>query len=153
MLTGPPSIPSSGAGVVSPTAPAAAQPKPSPSPPAEQATSRNCSGNNIDSAHFIVIKWKDDQGEMHKFRLMDKMKDKWEEIADLLHIPKDELSAKYGQDTAKCCRAVLDKWMKAPPPDYPATWDGLMELLDDVELGGVLPELKTVLGKAKIYIV
>ena len=161
ILSGPPST--SGAalnvvgGVVSPTA-QVSQPKSSSSPSAEQATSRNgtsSSNNNINSAHVIVIKWKDDQGKTQRYRLIDKIRQKWQDIGKLVRIPLDELNSlsdKHKKDAAECCRAVLDTWMEAPPPGYPVTWEGLIELLEDVDLGEVVTELKTVLHKANIII-
>ena len=67
MPTGP-SGTSGESGVVSPNS-QASQPKSSSLPSAEHAISRNVesSANNIDPAHFIVIKWKDDQGKKQKF--------------------------------------------------------------------------------------
>ena len=122
VLTDPTNSSSSG---VSPTA-QASQPKSSSSPSVEQAASHNGSNNNIDSAHLIVIKWKDDQNKTQRFRLIDRIKDKWHDIGDLLRIPMDELSslADKQKDPVKCCRTVLDKWMKAPPAEYPVTWKG-----------------------------
>ena len=142
-------------GVVSPSS-QASQPKSASLPSAEQATSRNVggSGNSITLTHLKVIKWKDDpQGETQRFHLIDKIKDHWRDIGDLLGISleeQDSLSAKQEKDAAKCCRAVLDKWMKAPPDDYPVSGKGLIELLKDAQLDKVASELKPVLCKANL---
>lgn len=133
----------------------ALQPKSGSSPSAEQATSRNAgsSGNSITFAQLKVIKWKDDIGETQRFYLIDIIQDHWRDIGDLLDISSEEqdsLSAQYEKDDAKCCRAVLDKWMKAPSSTYPVTWEGVMELLEDIKLSEVVSDLKAVLRKANI---
>ena len=41
--------------------------------------------------------------------------------------------------------------MRAPPKDYPGTWEGLMELFEDItELEDVASDLKTILCKANL---
>ena len=84
----------------------------------------------IDPAHFIVIKWNDDQGKKQKFRLVDRIKDKWRDIGRLARIPADELDSLSPHSATERCTAVLEKWMRAPPKDYPGTWEGLMELFE-----------------------
>ena len=137
--------------VVSPNS-QATQPKSSSLPSAEQATSRSAerSGNSIDPAHFIVIKWNDDQGKKQKFHLIDRIKDKWRDIGRVARIPANELDNLSVQPAAERCTAILEKWMRAPTDDYPGTWKGLMELLEDVMLEDVASELKTVLQKANM---
>ena len=47
-----------------------------------------------------------------------------------------------------CCDAVLSQWLHYPPRRYPATWEGLCELLDDCELGELASELKLAVSNA-----
>ena len=46
------------------------------------------------------------------------------------------------KDDEESCKAVLSYWLDRPPHYYPATWEGLYELLDDSELSQVAIELK-----------
>ena len=48
----------------------------------------------------------------------------------------------------KCCRTVLGQWLDDPPQGYPPTWVGLIELLDDSQLGQVASQVRNILDKA-----
>ena len=103
---------------------------------------------------LALIKWKDDQGHTQKFFLKDKISHKWRDIGELtgLSFPElDNISEKYRGDPKECCRAVLGQWLDNPPLDYPTTWEGLLELLEDSQLGQVVTELRNILDKAKLW--
>ena len=119
---------------------------------ANRSFSKNFSGP-VHSTHLMLIKWKDEQGQIHRFYLMDKIENKWRDIGQVLgnSIPQlDDVSTKHRGNSRECCRAVLGRWLTNPPPDYPATWNGLIELLEDCELRHVATELKTALRKADL---
>jgi len=44
-------------------------------------------------------------------------------------------------DPKKCCNNVFDHWLQNPPKDYPATWNGFIELLRDVEFEALAEKL------------
>ena len=103
--------------------------------------------------HLSLIRWKDDQGRTQRFFLKDKISHKWRDIGERtgLAFPKlDNISEKYRGDPKECCRAVLGQWLDNPPPDYPTTWKGLLELLEDSQLGQVVTELRAILDKASL---
>ena len=52
------------------------------------------------------------------------------------------------KDAEDCCDAVLSHWLDHPPRHYPATWEGLYELLDDSELGQPAADLKKAVERA-----
>ena len=84
---------------------------------------------------------------------MDKISHKWRDIGGLTGLSFSDLeniSEKHRGDPKECCRAVLGHWMDNPPPDYPTTWQGLIELLEDSQLGQVVSQLRTVLNKANL---
>ena len=66
-----------------------------------------------------------------------------------MQVPKHLLEERM--DDEECCTAVFSDWLEHPPPHYPATWEGLYELLDDSssELGEVVAEHQT--GSEKCY--
>ena len=67
---------------------------------------------------------------------------KWRKIGDLV-VPRQQLEVwAKRKDDEESCKAVLSYWLDHPPRYYPATWEGLYELLDDSELGQVAIELK-----------
>ena len=131
----------------------ASQPKSGSLLHAEKAVSHFSSLSTILLTHLKLIKWEDKQGQKQKFYLMDKIESKWRDIGQLLGLSisqLDDLSTKYQDKPTECCRAVLGWWLDKPPPDYPATWNGLIELLEDCQLSHVVTELKTVLSKASL---
>ena len=101
----------------------------------------------------MLIKWKDDQGTTHRFYLLDKISMKWRSLGmllDLSYSTLETLEKEYRNDPTECCRALLSQWLESPPPQYPNTWKGLIELLEDSQLGQIVCELKTTLEKANI---
>ena len=67
---------------------------------------------------------------------------KWRDIGNFVVAWQQlEVWAKE-KDAKECCEAVLSHWLDHPPRYYPATWEGLYELLDDSELSQVAIELK-----------
>ena len=109
--------------------------------------------NQIKIQQLALIRWKDDHGRTQRFFLKDMISHKWRDIGELtgLSFPElDNLYEKYCGDPKECCRAVLGQWLNNPPPDYPTTWQGLIELLKDSQLGQAATELKNILDKAKM---
>lgn len=107
----------------------------------------------VKARYLQLIKWKDEQGETQKFFLMEKIQNKWRDIGQLVEISHSQLEAistQHRDNPLECCRDVLGKWLENPPHDYPATWDGLIELLGDCKLASVVNELKTALSKANL---
>ena len=82
---------------------------------------------------------------------MDSISYKWRNIGELVGLPYSKLEnlAEEHRDKAdRCCRSVLGYWLDDPPPRYPTTWHGLIELLEDSQLGEIVSQLRTVLPKA-----
>ena len=85
---------------------------------------------------------------------MDSIAYKWRTLGELLGLPFSKLqslAADHRDKSEECCRAVLGQWLDNPPPDYPTTWQGLLELLEDGQLGQVVTELRNTLDKAKLW--
>ena len=94
------------------------------------------------SSNLTVIRWRNERGEVNKFRLKSFIIHKWRDIGNLV-VPRQQLEVwAKEKDVKECCEAVLSYWLDHPPRHYPATWEGLYELLDDSELGQVAIELK-----------
>ena len=106
--------------------------------------------------HLNGIKWKDESGKVQQFYLTEKIAHKWRiigELVGLTYFKLQSLDDKYWhrfktQQPDECCQAVLYLWLDNPLPNYPATWQGLIDLLKDSKLGEVATELKTVLSSA-----
>ena len=77
----------------------------------------------------------------------------WCDIGELISLSLQQLEclAREHRDIhADCCRAVLGSWLDDPPEEYPITWSGLIELLQDSELTQIVSELKNALSKSNI---
>ena len=108
--------------------------------------------------HLNIIKWKDKSGKVQQFYLIEKIAHKWRTIGELVGLTysklqslDDEYQYRFESDLPwpeECCRAVLELWLNNPPPGYPATWQGLIDLLEESKLGEVATELRTVLSNA-----
>ncbi len=89
---------------------------------------------------------------MEKFKVIPQILNKWKEIGSLIGITYQQLEA-WGNDGKKdandCCRAVLNHWLSCASEDYPATWEGLCEILEDCELGQVATNLRVALQLSK----
>ena len=104
----------------------------------------------IKSRHLNIIKWEDESGKVQQFYLMEEIAHEWRTIGELVGLTYSKLQNldhEY-RDRFESCRAVLDLWLDDPPPKYPATWQGLIDLLEKSQLDEVATELRTVLSKA-----
>ena len=103
------------------------------------------------SAHLKLIKWKSEKGDTKRFYLMDHISHKWQDIGELLDISHSQLESitvKHHGDPKRCCREVLGQWLDHPPDEYPTTWQGLFELLEDSQLGQIVSQLRNIVDKA-----
>ena len=103
--------------------------------------------------HLKLIKWTDERGEIQRFSLMEKLSLHWRDIGELIGLSFQQLECLASEHHSKhteCCRAVLGSWLEDPPEEYPITWSGLIELLQDSELSQVVSELKNALTKSNI---
>ena len=100
------------------------------------------------SANLSVIWWKNERGEVRKFRLKSQVYHKWRRIGSLVASRQQVEVWSREMNSEDCCDAVLSQWLDHPPRRYPATWEGLCELLDDCELGEVASELKLAVSNA-----
>ena len=100
------------------------------------------------SANLTVIKWKNEREEVKKFRLKQSIIHKCRKIGNLV-VPRQQLEVwAKRMDDEECCEVVLSHWLDHPFRHYPATWEGLYELLDDSELGQVAIELRQAVDNA-----
>ena len=85
---------------------------------------------------------------MKKFRLKSQVYHKWRRMANLVASRQQVEVWGREKNSEECCDAVLCRWLDHPPRHYPATWEGLSELLEDSELSEVANELKLALNNA-----
>ena len=97
-------------------------------------------------ATINLLNWKDEQEQhKHAFRLVDEVSAKWREFGILLGLTTNQLDA-YEQQNRGCVdtiwNRVMEYWLSGKCSEYPASWDGLSELLVDVKCQEVAKELK-----------
>ena len=107
----------------------------------------------IASHHLNLFKWEDENGVKHELRIYSEISHKWREIAGLLgfqHGEIESLQDDYRRNGDRV-RQVLGRWFEDAvnlphhdPDKYPLSWDGLLSILHDAQLG----EVKKVLCKA-----
>ena len=96
-----------------------------------------------------TFKWKDAEGKIVKFRLRSQIYHEWWEIGTSVKLPLPRLELlRKEKDAQYCCDVVLRHWLEHPSCQYPATWEGLYELLDDSELSVVANKLRDAVKNA-----
>ena len=99
---------------------------------------------------LTVLKWRNDQGNIEKFQTKKQIFIKWRDMGNMLEIPWQVLEdwESNKKSSQECCDAVIHHWLNNPTEDYPATWEGLYELLKDCELDVVASKLKKAVERA-----
>ena len=99
------------------------------------------------------MKWKDENGVEKKLRIYSEIAHKWKQIARLIGLKPGQISAieQDHRETASCVAAVFQRWFEYAGQlpnarDYPKSWQGLISLLDDVQLDEVVKVLKKALA-------
>ncbi len=97
---------------------------------------------------LTLLKWTDKSGQRKTLRLRDKMSPHWREAGELLDLDMERMDGIYTHrlaDVRQCCRDVLQDWVRSDSSDYPATWGGLLTLLDDLQLHACAKSLQAAL--------
>ena len=101
-----------------------------------------------------LIKWEDENGVKRELRIYSKIAHKWRQIATRLGFEPGEIDSvrkNYPFDDHERVTTVLGRWFENAVnlPNgsrYPKSWQGLINLLEDTELGEVARELKRALS-------
>ena len=105
--------------------------------------------DSVSVKNLTLIKWTDPQGKLHKLRIVQSICPQWRTIGNLLDISDSVLESilsQYRGNLEECCYAVLRRWLDNGSPDYPLTWEGLLELLADIDCSQVSEELRDALN-------
>ena len=82
-----------------------------------------------------LLKWQDERGHDHTFRLVDHVSYKWMEFGlavGLLLAQLKALERQYRDNANRCWLEVMEQWLSGGGTGaYPATWEGLCSLLRD----------------------
>ena len=108
--------------------------------------------------HHIVdlLKWEDENGVKRELRVYSKIAHRWRQIATRLGFGLGEIESVEENHHRNDSRitAVLSRWFEnarslSNASRYPKSWQGLINLLEDAELGEVAEEMKKVLSSSK----
>ena len=94
------------------------------------------------------MRWTDQNGEAHVIKIRDNISPKWIEAGDLLGLSSERLKGIDLQrrgDVGMCIRDVLVDWLHENKSSYPTTWEGVVQLLEDIELSAIAQQLKIAL--------
>ena len=86
---------------------------------------------------LTVLKYKDKDQASQRVRIIESAKHKWKDITSLICKDANKIPAleKQYSDPSDCCRQVfMDCFINSKPEDYSHDWNGLIELLIDVDL-------------------
>lgn len=101
--------------------------------------------------NLTLLKWKDKDGCTQKLKVLQEVCAKWELMGDLIGLSPGQLDAiKTDYDcrgVEVCCRQVFLEWLQHEEGEYCATWQGLCELLEDMELSSIAKKLKEILTR------
>ena len=108
---------------------------------------------DIEHRFVDLIKWEDENGVKRELRIYSKVSHKWRQIATQLGFELGEIESIEENHYRNYSRvtAILVRWFEnaknlANASRYPKSWQGLINLLEDVELGEVAEELKRALA-------
>ena len=86
---------------------------------------------------MLVLKYTD-KGEQKKLRIIDEACHKWKDIANLICSDANIVSVikqTHHDDPSECLKQVFtDYFINKKPQGYSHDWNGLIDLLDDVNL-------------------
>ena len=90
-----------------------------------------------DFALLQLIKYTDAHGRVHKYYLIQEMQNECMKLGSILGIDRETLVAfNKKSDRSEFCEAVLSEWMKWGVEGQKVTWGGLLQALEDAQLGG-----------------
>ena len=102
--------------------------------------------------NLALIKWKDPEGQTHRFDLASKVSSKWRDFGrrvDLDEGVMDGWQRELQGDTNQLWERVMDTWLKGQgQEEYECNWEGLFEMLEDVKMLGIVSDLKHALCEA-----
>jgi hypothetical protein len=94
---------------------------------------------------LLILKYTD-KGKKHKIRIISEASHKWTNIANLICGDvnvTNVMREKCQGDPNECLKQVfIDYFLNKKPQGYTQDWNGLIELLDDVELETLAENVK-----------
>ena len=93
---------------------------------------------------FLILKYTD-EGTRHKVRIVNEASHKWKDIANLICSDTNvttKLEDKYRNPNECLKQTFIDYFINKKPQGYTQDWNGLIELLDDINLQTLAEKVK-----------
>ena len=94
---------------------------------------------------LVILKYTD-EGTRHKVRIINEASHKWKDIANLICNDVNvtiKLEEKFrGDSNESLKRTLIDYFINKKPQRYNQNWNGLIELLEDVDLETLAEKVK-----------
>ena len=90
----------------------------------------------LDFALLQLIKYTDAHGRVHNYYFIQEIQNECMKLGTILGIDRETLVAFNKKSDRTFCEAVLSEWMKRGEGGQKVTWGGLLEALEDAQLGG-----------------
>ena len=104
-----------------------------------------------------MFKWRGESGAKQQLRIIESISSKWQDLATLVGLSMSQMDGIQKQsllETEQCCLRVFDHWIISNREftNYPITWSGLQELLEDIGHRALAKQMKTALQRVGIEI-
>lgn len=100
-------------------------------------------------ATLTMLKWEDKNGGKQKFELIKLVSSKWKDFGIRLQQTMNDLEGwevQYMRDFKLCWCKVMQEWLNMGTSDYPATWKGVIVMLEDISFAEVARKLENALA-------
>ncbi len=99
-------------------------------------------------SNLVLLKWTDSNNKKQRIQIVSELSPKWSDISDVLGFSSAltqqiELNYHRVQDR---CKEVMRLWLSSEEGSYrySTTWEGLIELLEDIELSSLASDIRQV---------
>ena len=103
-------------------------------------------GLKVNLRYLHLLKWRNTNGDYMQTKIIDRVCHKWKDIAPLLSKNDNTvpvLSQRYQNDPSQCVQQVfLDCFISNEPDHYSQDWNGIIELLKDIQEEVLSEEVK-----------
>ncbi len=104
-------------------------------------------------SNLVLLKWTDSNNKKQRIPIISELSPKWSDISDLLGFSpaltqQIELNYSRVQDR---CKKVMRLWLSNEGAYcYPTKWEGLIKLLEDIELSSLASNIQDVVCQTTV---
>ncbi len=99
-------------------------------------------------SNIVLLKWTDSNNKTQRIRIITELSPKWSDISDLLGFSTARIQ-QIRQDNSGVqdrCKEVMRLWLDSEDGAYrySTTWEGVIKLLEDIELSSLASDIREV---------